>query len=1012
MHPVSPASERNKQYPSFDVGRLDNPLDFSQLCGKPLGQFTLQELEYLIQYHGWGYSYTVPRAEKEATSKIYEILCKIVYNQRRRPVNEKFHNCNCDAGPGLLIPKHGAPPITRYGARLHEERTRSLMKHHPLEGDRRCQEEFVPGPRTEVVEIIQKAIIQSAYRRLERHPLSQFLPPAPQAASRIRLVQSDVLPDFVVDGRGKDYPYRGHGPVSHPTELIDSIIDCAIVAGNLLGAGSTVSDREGVPEWHTKLIDSEKLFLGCMHMNWAAPDANAYAYKRGLREEIDKHRQIYGRHAHPYEEQPVEFVWKWCTKSFRQFQVNYAQHGNYANHCHPETSRTYVESSLSYIPLSVPEQDILDTTIQGQMADFFHTGYRIFEECDKCEYHTLNVDRLFHELPLRLVLRSDPRIPPTSHTSSNIPVAYRDENGNQRTAIFRWLGGIYPIGRDANFRYRVIWNDHERCEKDQGKIRMYDGRQCNGSIIGGIGSSKNDEKVPTSWWQMNCSALLFYERVVNPTTEVLGVASAAISAMTHCVENNELLLNAIHKQPQQVHGGLMRHSFLTTNASQLAITGHGALPSPAASRKHIPQPRKPQNTARASPHYRKANTVPDTPRTLPPPTGYGTNPQAGSTKAKPQAMRALEDSRARTSKQPPSSQGRQPEQYNNAHNQPQRCLPPPTNVKPPTAPAGTVTHQPQYSTQSSSGPVSPAVKMPEPLANPPGTTSCDETSQAPRLTEHGRNDWDRILEEYERESEVLFLPEVAGYHTVEGWEETKVPPGTKFNLDDENNCDEAQEIPSLGNQPMNESEIKVFNTDCPQPIGSTLDNIPTPQAPPLSVEQALRSSTTDLHPPEASQEELLQPTQPWGLWFDEQQNPLLLGSNEIYAPWQLDDIQADHFYKFGEDQLGEQVAFTPMQALPITHPTPQSIPNPAATGYSNICPQQPQPLGPVQAYSNMAEQSQFHRLSPHSGNNHGNHPPIPKNPAPHPPSRKRKQPPSSGESGAATPGRPQKRTKN
>ncbi|KAK2798243.1 hypothetical protein FQN51_007809 [Onygenales sp. PD_10] len=994
MHPVSPASERNKQYLSFDVGRLDNPPDFSQLCGKPLGQFTSQELEYLIQYHGWGFSYTVPRDKKEATSKIYEILCKIVYNQRRRPANEKFHSCNCDAGPGLLISKHGAPQITRHGARIQEEKTRSLMKNHALEGDRGYQEELVPGPRAEVVEIIQKAIIQSAYRRLERHPLSPLLAPAPQAASRIRLVQSDVVPDFVVDARGIDYPYRGQGPVSHSNDLIDSIIDCAIVAGNLLGAGSTVADREGVSEWHINLITSERLFLDCMHMDWAASDANAYARKRRLREEIDEYRQLYGRHAHSNEEQLVEFVWKWCTKSFRQFQVNYAQHGNYADHCHPETPRTYVESSQSYIPLSVPEQDTLDTTIQGQMADFFHAGYKIFEECNKCRHHTLNVDRLFHELPLRLVLRSDPRMPPASHTSSNIPVAYRDENGNQRTAIFRWLGGIYPIGRDANFRYRVIWNDHERCEKDQGKIRMYDGRQCNGSIIGGIGSSKNEEKVPTSWWHKNCSALLFYERVVNPTTEVLGIASAAISAMTHCVENNELLLNAIHKQPQQVPGGPMRHSFPTTNASQLAITGHGALPSPAASRKYTPRPRKQQNTGRASPHYRKANAVPDTPRLLAPPTGYGTNPQAGSMKEAPQAMRPLEDSRARTSKQPPFSQGWQPEQYNNAHHQPRRDLPPPTNANPPTTPAGAIAHQPQYSTRPSSGPVSPAVKMSEPLANPPRTTSCHEPSQAQSSTEHVTNDWDEIIKEYE----LTVLPEVEGFYTEQGWKDIELPEG--------------MELPNLDDQPTNEPVIKVLDTDCPLPIESTLDNIPTPQAPSLSVEQALHSSTTDIHPPETSQEELLQPTQPWGLWFDGQQNPLLLDSNEIYPPWQLEEMQAAHFCGFEEYQLGDPVFFAPTQAVSANQPTPHSIPSPVATGHSNVYPQQPLPPGQVQVYSNMAEQSQSYQFSPHSQNNRGNHPPIPKNSNPYAASRKRKQPPSSAESGAATPGRPQKRTKN
>lgn len=125
-------------------------------------------------------------------------------------------------------------------------------------------------------------------------------------------------------------------------------------------------------------------------------------------------------------------------------------------------------------------------------------------------------------LPPRLVITPETRgkksVPIPEHTKGDISFRYQDETGNERSATYRWIGGIYL----ANQHYRVYWNDSE---SEEGLVKVYDGQGpftasksqhtwLLGTIIGGLDTSTLAERVPTPWCEAPC--LLFYERVDNP----------------------------------------------------------------------------------------------------------------------------------------------------------------------------------------------------------------------------------------------------------------------------------------------------------------------------------------------------------------------------------------------------------------------------------------------------------------------------------------------------------------
>ncbi|KAL2792970.1 hypothetical protein BJX66DRAFT_306925 [Aspergillus keveii] len=125
----------------------------------------------------------------------------------------------------------------------------------------------------------------------------------------------------------------------------------------------------------------------------------------------------------------------------------------------------------------------------------------------------------------------DPRVSIIDHTK-DISFGYRPTGEVEPNTYitYRWLGGIYHNGGGA---YRVFWNDTKRGELDKGRVCQYDP-----TLDGLIVSEESDvppqgHRVPPEWWQNKSVPLLFYERVMNPSGDLLKTAMQTVQDMMY-----------------------------------------------------------------------------------------------------------------------------------------------------------------------------------------------------------------------------------------------------------------------------------------------------------------------------------------------------------------------------------------------------------------------------------------------------------------------------------------------
>ncbi|KAG5302299.1 hypothetical protein I7I48_02601 [Histoplasma ohiense] len=476
-------------YPQFNIDACKGPEDLTKLYGKTSADFSQAELNKLFKHYGWGVKYSLPNFEKEA---VFRHLVKIVHYMRPdlKPSKEDFEKCNSDAGPGLLLQKCSALPFSL---------------DHP------------PPPRDQPINhYLEQAIYQFPYRNLERCP-SAF--PILRNVTENRHVQL-TRPGVATDNRD-----CGQGPTEDGS--LGNALDCAIVAAYLLDAGCTKADRDSV-NWHSILEDEEKQFLELVWMDWGCdPDdlifrrpSTMSSETRSKQAAILRRNLIEGLKKRKPETNysPIRQVWECCTESFHQFLVRYSHHP--LHNAGYGFSNDDKPSSSGCIPLSgIESSDPSKNTIQEQMALFFTRPYPSSLKCEcvfggGLVYH--QVERRFHELPLRLAFVTDPERPPTSHTTSNITIKYCNWECKWKQATYQWVGGIYPIKRGDSYRYVLFWNHRERHGPSMGDLQ-YDPQERYGKIRKGFEFTSTD---PSKWQDMQ-SALLFYEKVLRPDPKSL-----------------------------------------------------------------------------------------------------------------------------------------------------------------------------------------------------------------------------------------------------------------------------------------------------------------------------------------------------------------------------------------------------------------------------------------------------------------------------------------------------------
>lgn len=408
-----------------------------------------------------------------------------------------------------------------------------------------------------IVEAVEKAIMQFAYRDLDRHPLALprvARPYVTATAERDLLKAISVMTagtayarlspsSLTFDPHGYECSFRGRGPVWRNNSCA---IDCAIVAGRLLDAGSTIIDRgEDAMAWEEQLTELEKAFLDTLEMNWDVFPAQTSSDQR------DRFWQVIARHMQGVaigQSMSVTALWVEATKSFGQFKFSYTEEKTSCSCKGNRTRSSFIRASLVTPPFC--QTDIDGVRMETLLRRFF--SHETPTDCRYCDKKGVVITRrVFHNLPMRLVVQPHHEALPRNHTS-NISFPYHDETGREQSATYRWLGGIYCArtvasdednGEQTVHHFRVYWTDAERGEVDNGEIRMYDGMRNLGLIVGNITPLHRDDRVPEPWWKDVAIPLLFYERVLNPDENVLNVAQQAVQNMINIQKDNQLILN-------------------------------------------------------------------------------------------------------------------------------------------------------------------------------------------------------------------------------------------------------------------------------------------------------------------------------------------------------------------------------------------------------------------------------------------------------------------------------------
>ncbi|KAL2869794.1 uncharacterized protein BJX67DRAFT_321244 [Aspergillus lucknowensis] len=395
-----------------------------------------------------------------------------------------------------------------------------------------------PGARQAVQDAVERAIMNIAYSGLDRHPdAASRLPPRDKTAtteeeilrsavcstsanSHVRL-RTDGRGQLHIDRSGIPWVLKGRGPVYTDDS---SVVDCMITVGKMLDAGSTNADRSD-PQWDTKLSRLQRAFIELSDANWDLCTFETGAQMKG------GFVQILRQAIYQFGDQTpsaVPLLWKAVARHLGQVAFKFEQTRNPCK-C-TITPQASEAKTLCYMAPDFYPSDSTGVTMQALFERTFQA--RQGWPCQNCGDGENVLEKSFHTLPLRLAVTLDPRVSIIDHTD-DITFLYRPVGYvEQRTVgVYRWIGGIYQ-DRGA---YRVFWNDTRRGEVNDGRVCEYDST-LHGLIVSeepnGEGFDEQPKhRVPPRWWDSKPVPLLFYERVLNPSSDVLKVALSTIEEM-------------------------------------------------------------------------------------------------------------------------------------------------------------------------------------------------------------------------------------------------------------------------------------------------------------------------------------------------------------------------------------------------------------------------------------------------------------------------------------------------
>ncbi|OQE17734.1 hypothetical protein PENFLA_c023G05056 [Penicillium flavigenum] len=401
----------------------------------------------------------------------------------------------------------------------------------------------VPGPvDTRVLtDAIERAVMQIVYADLDRDPsipstekpIRQGTAQTYQDILKLKLGSFPTTANvklspltFDWDPNGTLFPVRGRGPI---WDAMSCATDAVIVAGMLLNAGCTKIDRAN--NRASEFKDIEKAFIEVTMASWETFDDKTSIFVRDewLRMFIEGSPGL--KMGQPI---PPWAVWSVATRSFAQFRYFHVERVTPCK-CQREIPFYNSHQGSCILPGYQPgDENGVELQVLIERCFYPRKSFK----CDKCgDPAGVTGERKIGQLPLRLVVTSDVKTRIRNHTQ-NLKFNYIDYEDKQQVAHYRWLGGIYNNESHA----RLFWTDAQRGEKDDGNLMMYDSQVNSGVLIGGVPGFQREERVPTEWVNHHAIPLLFYERIMNPSTDILLKANNAMFEINTCVNENKNVL--------------------------------------------------------------------------------------------------------------------------------------------------------------------------------------------------------------------------------------------------------------------------------------------------------------------------------------------------------------------------------------------------------------------------------------------------------------------------------------
>ena len=426
--------------------------------------------------------------------------------------------------PGLH-PEHVAPPVDE-----------------PQIGPIIPTPEPVYEDRT-VSEAVEKALMQLVYADLDRDP---SIPLREKPVNSLTAHSFNDMMDMKIgvfnttanvrlspltfewDPTGAVFPLRGRGPVWSGNSCAT---DCVIVIGMLLDVGCTKIDRAN--NRIAEFTQQEAAYIEITNAPWETFDE---AMSIRVRDEFLQSFLNGQQHLKMGEPLPPWALWSQVTKSFAQFRYHHIER---VTPCKCQGAQQFINSHQGSCILPGYRNGDEKGVSAGTLIERCFYARKSFA-CTNCgDPIGVTGERKIGQLPLRLVMTFDNKTRLRNHTQ-NIKFRYIDYEDNKQVAHYRWLGGVY----NNELHARVYWNDSKRGDQTGGEIMMYDSELNKGVLVGGIAPFKQDDRVPLEWVNHKSIPLLFYERVMDPSRELLATAHNAVYDMGNILGRNKSILEA------------------------------------------------------------------------------------------------------------------------------------------------------------------------------------------------------------------------------------------------------------------------------------------------------------------------------------------------------------------------------------------------------------------------------------------------------------------------------------